>query len=248
MKGGIGLATAIRTLTIFRVWGKESEKITTSLYWFVPVGLFLGILQWGLYVLLYTIASPFVIAALIVTFQIYISRAFHLDGLADMADGFGGGWTKERVLSIMKDSRIGAFGAISVSLLLIVKVAALTEVVKQSNGIYLIGIISISRFVLVFLSVTQRYARKEGGTAGELINSSSPRHLVVALAQIILIIVLFGKEGIFPMLSFFVGAIVMALYIAHKGEKNIEGITGDLLGSACELSEAIMLIIASLWL
>ncbi len=245
MKGGIGLATAFRTLTIFRVWGKESSSMTTSLYWFVPVGLVLGLMQWLLYKLLYPAVSAQLAAAVIVAFHVYVTRAFHLDGLADMADGFGGGWTKERILQIMKDSRIGAFGAISIGVLLIVKTAALSALIEQSEGICLIAISSVSRFILVFLSVTQPYARKEGGTAGALINESRLRHLVVSSVQIALIALLFFFDDIFLFLSCVGTAVAVALFVAYKGRKRIDGITGDLLGAACELSEVFMLCIAA---
>jgi adenosylcobinamide-GDP ribazoletransferase len=247
MKSGMGLATALRTLTIFSVWGKECKSISTSLYWFVPVGLILGLLQWIFILLLYPIASPFLLASLTVAFQVYSTRAFHLDGLSDMVDGFGGGWTKERVLSIMKDSHAGAFGAISIGLLLIVKVAALTSLLERSPTSSVIAIASISRFLLVALATTQPYARKEGGTAGALINESHMRHLVVSFLQIVVISLLFFGDFLLQFTSLIATSIIVGSYIAYRGRKRIDGITGDLLGASCELSEALMLCVASFW-
>ncbi|HLW21782.1 MAG TPA: adenosylcobinamide-GDP ribazoletransferase, partial [Sphaerochaetaceae bacterium] len=101
---GWGLASAFRTLTILSVPGNECECPATTLYWFVPVGAVIGALLSGIGWLgahheLFQLTAVFIVIALAV-----ITRAFHLDGLADTFDGFGGGWTKERRLEIMRDS------------------------------------------------------------------------------------------------------------------------------------------------
>lgn len=244
MKHGIGFATAFRTLTIFTVWGKESASFVTSLYWFVPVGLTLGSICWLFIFLLTPFLSPFLISSLAVTLIVWLTRAFHLDGLGDMADGFGGGWTKERVLEIMKDPHIGAFGSISMMLLIIVKVAAITSLIETSNFIYIIVIMVFSRFFLVLLATIAPYARKEGGTAHAIVGEAKKRHLGVALLQIILIAFLLYRKDMVKTLIIFISGAITSFYILLMGKKKIDGITGDMLGAACELSEAVMMIVA----
>ncbi len=244
MKHGIGLATAFRTLTIFSIWGKESASFVTSLYWFVPVGLTLGAISFLFIYLLVPFLSPLVISSLLVTLMIYSTRAFHLDGLGDMADGFGGGWTKERVLEIMKDPHIGAFGAISMTLLIVVKVAAIHSLIEASHYFSIIIIMAFSRFFLVFLATIAPYARKEGGTAHAIVGESKKRHLSVAFLQIVFIVFLLYRYEIVKNVIIFLSGLLVFIYIFIKGKKRIGGITGDMLGAACEISEALMLIVA----
>ena len=246
MKHGIGLATAFRTLTIFTVWGKESASFVTSLYWFVPVGATLGTLYYLFMYLTQSLFSPLLSASLVVALSLWSTRAFHLAGLGDMVDGFGGGWTKERVLEIMKDSHIGAFGAISITLLLIIKVAALTSLIEKSFSFHVIAIVMFSRFFLVFLATIAPYARKGGGTAHHIVGEAKKRHLGVALLQIIISVMLFYRGDIGKTLIIFASGLLTSLYILYIGKKRIDGITGDMLGAACELSEAVMLTIASI--
>jgi len=246
LKHGIGLTTAFRTLTIFTVWGKESASFVTSLYWFVPVGITLGTLYYFFIYLSVSLFSPFLTASLVVALGAYSTRAFHLDGLADMVDGFGGGWTNERVLEIMKDSSIGAFGAISLVLLLLIKVAAITSLIEKSYSLYIILIVMFSRFFLVFLSTVAPYARKEGGTAHNIVGEAKKRHLGVAVLQIIIMSLMLYRNESVKVLIIFMSGLFTSLYILHRGKKRIDGITGDMLGAVCELSEAVMLIAASI--
>ncbi len=245
MKYGIGLATAFRTLTIFTVPGKESKSLVTSLYWFVIVGATLGLMSYGIIYLLLSRVSSFLISSIVITFLVWATRAFHLDGLGDMADGFGGGWTKERVLEIMKDSHIGAFGSISISLLLIIKVASLTNVIENGNFSLIILIMSFSRFFLVFLAHVSPYARKEGGTAHSIVGEAKIHHVGISFLQVLLLSFFF-KEYVLQVILLFIVGFITSLFILYKGKKRIDGITGDMLGATCEISEALMLIIASL--
>ncbi|NCB01137.1 MAG: adenosylcobinamide-GDP ribazoletransferase [Spirochaetia bacterium] len=245
LKDGIGLATAFRTLTTFKVWGRESKSFVTSLYWFVVVGIVLGVLNYVIIILLSPYLSPLLISSLAVTFTVWATRAFHLDGVADMADGFGGGWTKERVLEIMRDSHIGAFGAISIALLLIVKVAAISSLIEKSNQFSIIIIFSISRFLLVFLAHISPYARKEG-TAHHIVGEAKVRHVAVAFIQLLLLAFFFYRGELLKVLLLFGSGLITSLYILYRGKKRIGGITGDMLGTTLELSEAIMLTVASL--
>ena len=160
--------TAIRTLTAIRIWGKEKNEFTGSLSWFSSVGLIIGALQYVIVLLVASHLSSFLLASLLLVFNLLITRAFHLDGLADMADGFGGGWTKERIGEIMKDSRVGAFGAISVAMLLIVKCAGITSTLDAAVPVLFLYIPAFSRFSLTLIARLFPYAF-ESGTAGDII-------------------------------------------------------------------------------
>jgi adenosylcobinamide-GDP ribazoletransferase len=144
----------------------------------------------------------------------------------------------------MKDSHIGAFGAISIVLLIIIKVAAITSLVEKSDSFYIIIVMIFSRFFLVFLSTIAPYARKEGGTAHNIVGESKKRHLFVAFLQILIMTIFLHWDEVAKISIIFISGLLISLYILYRGKKRINGITGDLLGATCELSEAIMLIAA----
>jgi len=112
-----GLVTAARTLTIFSVPGKDSEKFSNSLYWFPVVGAFLGALLGAVAWLGVRSGWNELAAAGVVVGGLLLTRGMHADGLADMADGFWGGRDRARILSIMKDPNVGSFGALALFLL-----------------------------------------------------------------------------------------------------------------------------------
>lgn len=93
--------------------------------------------------------------------SIWITGAFHEDGFADACDGFGGGYTKERILEIMKDSRIGAFGAIGIILLLILKFLLLSEINPMMIPIAIVSGHAISRLISISLLYSMVYVKKK---------------------------------------------------------------------------------------
>ena len=97
---------------------------------------------------------------------ILITGAFHEDGFADVVDGFGGGWTKQQILDIMKDSRLGAFGAIAISILLLLKYSVLNSLLLSSENWYLnllifISYHSLARLTSINIVFTSQYSRED---------------------------------------------------------------------------------------
>src|SRR5512145_1363019 len=118
-----GLVTALRTLTILPVPGSDASDMSRALPWFPLVGCLLGFLLWGLAwgFGFMAVFWPGGTALVVVAASAILTRGLHLDGLADWADGFGGGRDKERTLAIMKDSHVGAFGVIALIIVLIAR-------------------------------------------------------------------------------------------------------------------------------
>ncbi|HCS37821.1 MAG TPA: adenosylcobinamide-GDP ribazoletransferase [Sphaerochaeta sp.] len=243
---GIGLASAFRTMTIFPFPGNESDSPATAMYWFVPVALVLGSCVFGIAWLLAPVGTPFLTGALVVAVLAILTRAFHLDGLADMADGFGGGWTRERVLEIMKDSHIGAFGVITLCLTLAVKVAAVAYLCGSGDIGFLVLVPLFSRLLVVLQAVVNPYARPEGGTAGRLVVEASWKHLLVSLLWTGALLAAFGFIP-WKVVAIVLGTgLAVTVYIAVVGRRRIGGVTGDLLGATVELSETLMFVAAVL--
>ncbi len=249
---GLGLASAFRTLTILRVPGKDCGRQSTTLFWFPVVGLVLGGCCWALaYVVSYskTAFSSLLCGALVTALLAWLTRGFHLDGLSDMADGFGGGWTKERVLEIMKDSRTGAFGVVALTMLLIAKTVSVAAIcaMGRSDLAWLLVVPVLSRMLLAVQTAVNRYARQAPGTAGLLVGESRWYHGAVAALVAIVPTVLLLPEGWLGKFCFVLACgVLMTLFIGWKSRRRLGGVTGDILGATCELSETVMLTAAAL--
>lgn len=239
-----GLTTAMRTLTILPFPGKESKSYATSLYWFPIVGWLLGAILVGLGLVFdLSRVTTDLKSILLVIISVFITRAFHLDGLADMADGFGGGYTKEKVLAIMKDSSSGAFGVLALIIDILCKWIAFSALLELHALIWILIAYIGSRTLVVFQTVINPYARPEPGTAGLLVLEAKNRHLIVAF--IIGIGSIIFLRGFWGCLVFVIAFLVTLIFGAYC-RKRVGGVTGDLLGATSEIVEITMLFMAIL--
>lgn len=236
-----GLVTALRTLTLLPIPGRDAPRLSQALPWFPWVGLMLGALlslaAWAMGLLT---AWPEAAALLIVTGSALLSGGLHLDGLADWADGFWGARDRENVLRIMKDSRIGAFGVIALGLVLGAQWLCLTRLLQAGAYPAVVASFVISRCVMVELAASQPYARPEGGTAQGFVADATARHRMAALGGTLLILVLLSR-GHWIALIPAAAAWLFAQGFGRVCRRRIGGITGDLLGAAAELTLTLAL-------
>jgi adenosylcobinamide-GDP ribazoletransferase len=118
---------AVRFLTRIPVPGPETPvaALAPAVGWFPVVGGLVGLATAGFYAAALRLWAPNVAAVIAIAFGLLLTGGFHEDGFTDAVDGLGGGFTKDRVLEIMKDSRIGAFGAMGLWCLLSLRWSAL---------------------------------------------------------------------------------------------------------------------------
>lgn len=227
---------AIRFFTRLPVpaWvGHSSDALDRASRYFPAVGLVVGAIA----ALVFGLASLFfpktlaVLASLATT--IYITGAFHEDGWSDMVDGFGGGWKKAQVLEIMKDSRIGSFGAVALVVLLLAKFCALIELELAIIPAALLAGHTLSRFCATTLLRTLDYVRDEG-KAKPLATRINWGELALAGATTVLALLLLPP---LPALLGCVFAALATLWLARMFERRIGGYTGDCLGATQQLSE-----------
>ncbi|GHE02144.1 cobalamin synthase [Defluviimonas sp. 20V17] len=191
----------------------------------VAVGAIVGLVFWiaqalGL--------APLVAAILAVAAGVLATGAMHEDGLADLADGFGGGADPARKLEIMRDSRLGSYGAIALGLALLLRVALLSEVLPGAHPVALAaGVAALSRAPLPVIMRVMPSARNVGlgRSAADRIGAGQV-WACVALALAIAVVTL--PFVIAPVLAAALGAALIAL-IARR---QIAGFTGDVLGAA----------------
>ena len=138
----------------------DATDVAQSAGWFSFIGLLLG----GIYALaaalLRTHLPPAVTAVLLIVIDALLTGALHFDGLADTADGFGGGKTRDDVLRIMRDHSIGSYGGLALAALVALKLTAYTALLQQSDWLpALILIPALGRWSMLLLTATLPYAR-----------------------------------------------------------------------------------------
>jgi adenosylcobinamide-GDP ribazoletransferase len=238
----LGLSLAIRTLTRFPVPGKGEDAPEKSLFWFPLVGAVLGLCSYAVALLPFEAS---VRAALVLALSAYLTRAFHLDGLADFADGLGGGWNRERALEIMRDSHSGAFAVVTLIVVLLLQYSCLTVLV-DSHPQALILAPAIGRLMQVLAASALPYARSGEGTASQLVRRASKKHGILPFAQVLAARTLcyFSYDETFALKAFLaLGlALLMNLTVMRVAKKRLGGATGDVLGAIEVLCESAALL------
>lgn len=205
--------------------------------WFPLVGWLVGAVGAAVWWLSMQVWPPAVASGLSLVATLLLTGAFHEDGFADVCDGFGGGYTKERVLEIMRDSRVGAFGAIGVVVMLGLKwqaVAALPLVGFTAVAVIFAGH-TVSRTATVSLMAVLPYVREEMGKAKPLATELSGGRLVVALACGLAPLALLPLRTGWAVIGVFAVWLVMGMWFRRR----LGGYTGDCLGATQQVTEVV---------
>ncbi len=257
----IAFLTRIPAVDLSKALKSNNKTISQgSLYFYPVIGLIIGSLMCGVYTICawqvsnsYPLAvtgfdrssfdsSSLVIAALMLLVWSLVTGGLHLDGLADAADAWVGGYgDKQRTLDIMKDPTVGPMGAMLVVLVLLLKFAALVVVVDKAEGFYLIGAIlavpMLARFSILPLFYFTPYVR-EKGLGNNLKESISPIvFIIVTTLCMVLTVVFLQQKSIFILIL----AAAIILWARNIMMQRIGGTTGDTAGALIEVQEALLL-------
>lgn len=178
---------------------------------------------------------PLVVSALDVVLLAAITGALHLDGLADMADGLYGCHKREKALSIMKDSRVGAMGLVSVACLLLVKTTALGHI-DHFRFLALTIVPAYARSAMIFGMHFLPYARDNAGTGSPFFETPLAAIDFRFFALPVILSLFLGWQGL--LLNLFFAVTTVGLIFLYR--KKLGGITGDLLGGMAEIVEAVL--------
>lgn len=175
--------------------------------------------------------------------SILITGAFHEDGWADVCDGFGGGWSEAKILDIMKDSRVGAYGAIGLIVLIGLKIFILLELLNIDLNLCITATILahvVSRFAAVTMIFTHEYARDdESSKIKPIAKKLTLSNFLISSIWLIPAFILMDNYWyllvIFPVYF-------LKMYLAKYFTKWIGGYTGDCLGATQQLTEVVSLL------
>jgi adenosylcobinamide-GDP ribazoletransferase len=229
--------TAVQYFTRIPVpaWvGHSPRQLNEAARWFPAVGILVGLVAAAVYAAVAPWSTPWLALALAFAATAWLTGAFHEDGLADTVDGLGGGYTRERALEIMKDSRIGTYGALALVLCIAVKLSALAAAPAALPWALIAGH-AVSRWLAVTIIATHAYVRDDDtARAKPLAHAIGGPGLAIATVCGLLPLVLAGPAALVGLAA----AVVARWRLAALFQRRLGGYTGDCLGATQQVCEA----------
>ncbi|RZG88634.1 adenosylcobinamide-GDP ribazoletransferase [Acinetobacter sp. WCHAc060033] len=231
---------ALQFLTTFPIQLKampSPQQNAQSLLFYPIIGLLIGQILFATAYFLNTLPI-ILLSTLILVLWIWLTGGLHLDGLADTADAWVGGFgDKERTLSIMKDPACGPIGVLSLIILCLIKWSALYVLLEKKLYLALILFPILGRLAPLFLFLTTEYVRAKG------LGSSIAQYIPKTWAMIVFALTLLAT-GYFVWIGLATAIIFILtlIYLRHKFVQRIDGITGDTVGASIEIVEAVSLL------
>lgn len=244
-----GLLAAVQFLTRVPVPDAPLGEVglAEAAPYFPLVGAALGLAAGGVDAALQAHLGVTVAAVGTVLFLVLATGALHEDGLADSADGFGGGGhAAERVLDIMRDSRIGSYGAVAVTLSLLLRIACIASLPRQHALGYFIAAETLSRWCVLPLAYwlpSARAGQPSAGQGARIASRLSPAAVWIAtlLAAAVTVISL-GARSWLPCAACVLTTAASGLYFRRR----LHGVTGDCFGAAIQLT-ALVVYLCGVW-
>lgn len=217
--------------------GSVPVRLASAVPWFPLVGAAIGLAQglvwWGLA----EVVSPLLAAALAAAVALLITGAFHHDGLADIADAFGGGWTVEQRFEILKDSRLGTYGTSALAMALLVEVSAVSSLEPVDGLGALVTAHTLGRGAALVAMLVAPVAGD--GLGASYMRGLSPVSVTLGVAAGIAVAVFASPVlVVWPIAA----AVVAALAVVALAHRKIGGVTGDVLGAitVCSLLASLV--------
>lgn len=228
-------------------WVDHSEEfLNRSTRYFPLIGWIIGGASAGIFGGMLWLWSPIIaiLGSLFIT--VWLTGAFHEDGLADTCDGFGGGWTKEKILEIMKDSRLGTFGALGLFLAVSLKVIGLYDLAQvftlPQMLLAMVAAHSLSRWISATIIFSEQYARDDASSKVKPI-AQKMHTFELLIATFWGVVPLVGLCFLMPIFWLPLLALptmwITRWYLVRLFNQKLNGYTGDCLGAAQQITEII---------
>jgi adenosylcobinamide-GDP ribazoletransferase len=234
---------ALQFLTIFP-WPRRTERsageVGRAAVFFPVIGFLLGVTLIAANWLLASIATSELSSVTLVALLAWLTRGLHLDGLGDTFDGLGAGGDRERILRVMDDSHIGAFGVIAIVLVLFLKIHALASIDVDRWRALLIAPV-LGRWAMVLLGYRSKAAKT--GLGSTLIDHLGTKHFLFAtFISLLLVAAILHGTGIVMMAWAAIFTLASKIYFHRR----LGGVTGDTFGAVGELSETSVMVFLAL--
>jgi adenosylcobinamide-GDP ribazoletransferase len=239
--------TALQFLTRLPVPRSDAiskEELGKAVAFFPLVGVIVGGCAALAFVLLHRVLPLSVAVLGAIVFASFLTNGLHEDGFADAFDGFGGGWSKERTLEIMRDSRIGVYGVLALVFLILSKLNLLSILPHGQVWRWLIVGHSASRWTIVALGAWLPPARSDG--LGRLVTKQSGGAVMLIGTLTVLLTVWFALSRQVALAALLVMGLVTllcGLYFRHR----LQGVTGDCMGAASQFTEVAIYLTAAIF-
>ncbi|MDR7211387.1 adenosylcobinamide-GDP ribazoletransferase [Flavobacterium piscis] len=229
--------------------GHNPDYLNKATRYFPLIGWIVGSISFLVFYVFSFFLSTEIAVIIAIIVSILTTGAFHEDGFADVCDGFGGGWTKEKILLIMKDSAIGAYGAIGLVLLFLLKFKLLSESVllfktDNTNPVFLIFLLfitahSLSRLAAISIVFTHEYSRDDATSKSKPIAKNYSWKEVLGSFSFGLLPLFVLSYFQYKMLFILLPVFLTRYFLARYFQKWIDGYTGDCLGATQQVCEII---------
>jgi adenosylcobinamide-GDP ribazoletransferase len=229
------IAAAFQFLTrlpLLRLTYKPDALVRAARF-FPLVGLVVGAGGAGVYYLLSPHLPTAIVALLIVLFTVLVTGGLHEDGLADAADAFGGGWNRQQILDIMKDSRIGSYGALAIVFSVASRVLLLAYLPASRFVQYAISAEVLCRWIMLPLGAALPGVRQNASRGARIAGKISGVSLAVGtLTALCVVGYLLRISMVWPFAAASAVSLLSGLYYKHR----IAGVTGDCFGATSQLT------------
>jgi adenosylcobinamide-GDP ribazoletransferase len=236
----MGVLAALQFLTRVPIRLRREPSLNATVAWFPVAGAIIGAAVGGTAAGLWFVVPPLVAGAVAITVGLLVTGAFHEDGLGDIADAFGGGWTVERRLEILKDSRHGTYGVAAICASIIVRIVALGSL--PGPWAMFTGAVAahtMGRVAAVAMAGTMRLATHSGLGADYGRGTTRTRAAVSVTAGIGITALAVGWWA-----AALAGAALVAVVATGTlARRKIGGISGDVLGATEQVAECLCLVV-----
>jgi adenosylcobinamide-GDP ribazoletransferase len=238
----VAAALFLTRLPLARFGAPKPAPLAAAMRAFALVGVLVGLSGWAALALAAALGLPATIGALLaVAATVAATGALHEDGLADTADGFGGGAERTRKLAIMRDSRSGAYGVLALVFSVALRATALAALTPSRAGLALVAAHTVSRAAMPILMRGLEPARDDGLAA----SAGRPDDAAIGWSLAIAVVVALLCLGAVPGLCGLLAAAATVAALAALARRQIGGYTGDVLGAAQQVGEIAMLLTAA---
>jgi adenosylcobinamide-GDP ribazoletransferase len=211
------------------------DALSRSAKFFPLVGLALGAAMAGIYRILSPHLPAMFVALLIVLFSTLVTGGLHEDGLADAADAFGGGWERQRILDIMKDSRIGVYGSLAIVFSVAGRVLLLGHLAPGIFVSYVVSAEVLCRWTVLPLGMVLPGARQEASQGARLARQISGTSVIVGTLFTLAVVGYLLRISMWKSVA---ATLLVAFLTGLYYKRRIGGVTGDCFGATIQLTLA----------